>query len=335
MLIPTSYGTLMLALALAALLWGLWPNTHRLDKKWRFELYAFDLAFGVLLTSILLAFTLGSVGSATGFTFEDSLTIASKRSMGIGVGAGLLLGLGQLMVLAGLVLAGMSTALPVAAAAGLLAAVGWNAIFWKAPANPTLVYSGLGAAAVTLLVAAVAQSAAAKAAPVKKGMHPSWKGFILALIGGLFFGSGLPVMESARAGEIGLGSYAAVVFACIGFLLITPLVNVYLLNLPVQGEALSPSAYLKGTKKQHVLGLLGGAVWAGGAVALMAAAGAGFPDSPKFLAVHALPYAGSIVGGLCGLLFWKEQAASGKAKLLLLLAMALAGAASALIFQGA
>ena len=83
----TSDGAL-LVLLIAALLLGLWANTMRVDKKYRFELYAFDFAISGLLVSVLLAFTLGNQGSSATFTFEDNLTIASKRAIGGAIGAG-------------------------------------------------------------------------------------------------------------------------------------------------------------------------------------------------------------------------------------------------------
>ncbi len=46
--------------------WGSWANTQKLAGKdqWRFELYYWDYAIGVLLFGLIYAFTFGSVGSA-------------------------------------------------------------------------------------------------------------------------------------------------------------------------------------------------------------------------------------------------------------------------------
>jgi glucose uptake protein len=46
--------------------WGSWANTQKLSgkDKWRFELYYWDYAIGVLLFAFFFAYTFGSIGSA-------------------------------------------------------------------------------------------------------------------------------------------------------------------------------------------------------------------------------------------------------------------------------
>ena len=46
--------------------WGSWANTQKLSGKdqWRFELYYWDYAIGVLLFGFIYAFTFGSMGAA-------------------------------------------------------------------------------------------------------------------------------------------------------------------------------------------------------------------------------------------------------------------------------
>lgn len=335
MLQPTTYGATVLVLVLAALFWGTWTNTQRADRKWRFELYTFDFAFGALAVVLLLAMTVGNSAAGNNFTFEDNLTVAAKRNMATAFGGGAIYCLGNIMILAGVVLAGMSTALPVGAAMGLLTGVAWAAI-GGGPANAGLVYGGAGAALAAVIAAARAQSAAAAAAPVKKGMHPGWKGLILSCLGGVIIGIALPVVESSRAGEIGLGAYAAAVFMTLGVFTITPLVNLYFLNLPVQGEASSPLQYLKGTKRQHLLGIAGGALWAIGTTLFFSSEGAGtYAGASKFLGNEAVALGGAVVGGICGLSIWGEQAGAPKAKLILMGTMALLAGGAAMIFFGA
>ena len=54
MLIPGSADSLAMVVALAALLLGLWINLALADRKWRFELFAFDLSFGAVLAAVVL-----------------------------------------------------------------------------------------------------------------------------------------------------------------------------------------------------------------------------------------------------------------------------------------
>ena len=334
MLLPTSYTGTLIALAVTALLWGLWAMTQRADRKWRFEMYSFDFAFGVLAISVLLALTVGNMGSGNSFTFDDNMVVASKRAIATGVGAGLLVCLGNMLILAGISLAGMSTALPAGAGTALMAAVGLQMLTGKT-GNPGLVGGGAGAALVAVILIGLAQQAAAAATPVKKGMHPGLKGFILSLVGGVFVAGGLLVADGSRMGDIGVGPYGAAVTVAVGLFLMTPLVSMYFMNLPVQGAAVGFKAYLDGTRKQHLLGLLGGVLWGSGTFAFFVAAGATYANGPKFLGLEAAGLGGAVIGGLAGLLVWAEQAASGKAKGMLLGAMAVLGGAAALVFLGA
>jgi len=333
MLLPTSYAATVLTLVLAALFWGAWANTLRADRKWRFEFYAFDFALGAMAMALLLAMTVGNAGSSSSFTFEDGMTVASKRNMATAFGGGAIYSVGNVMIMAGVALAGMSTALPVAAGIALLTGVAAAAI-GGAPSNGLLVYGGAGAALAALIAAARAQKESALAAPVKKGMHPGWKGFILSCVGGVFTGVSLPIVESSRGGDTGVGAYGAVVFMAFGALAMTPLVDLYFLNLPVQGDAASPLGYLKGAKGQHFLGILGGAMWGAGTIAFFAAADGGFANAPKFLGNEALGYSGAVAGALCGLAIWGEQAGASKARAMLLGAMTLLAGAAAMVFMG-
>lgn len=331
---PTTYGATVLALALAALFWGTWSNTQRAGRSWRFELYAIDFAFGALAITLLLAMTAGNAGTTNTFTFEDNLTVASKRNMATAFGGGLIYCLANIMILAGIALAGMSTALPVAAAMGILSGVA-AALIGGGPALTGIMYWGAGAALAAVAVAALAQKVAEAAAPVKKGMHPGWKGFILSCIGGALAGISLPVVESSRVGDIGLGAYGAAVFMAFGLLAMTPLVDLYFLNLPVQEEVESPLAYLKGTMGQHLLGILGGGLWAVGTTFFFLSVGRTYTGAPAFLGIEALAFSGAVLGGLCGLLFWDEQAGALKAKVMLVGAMGLLAGGAAMIFLGA
>ncbi len=60
-------STLAILLCVVTMLgWGSWANTQKLagKEKWPFQLYYWDYAIGVLLFSLLFAFTAGSTGSS-------------------------------------------------------------------------------------------------------------------------------------------------------------------------------------------------------------------------------------------------------------------------------
>ena len=48
MIIPTTYGVALLLTIFTMICWGSWANTFKLSGKWRFELFYYDYALGVL-----------------------------------------------------------------------------------------------------------------------------------------------------------------------------------------------------------------------------------------------------------------------------------------------
>ena len=68
MVIVESYPVAVIMCIITMLCWGSWANTQKLaSKEWRFQLYYWDYAIGVLLLAVVLAFTLGSVGQGAAF----------------------------------------------------------------------------------------------------------------------------------------------------------------------------------------------------------------------------------------------------------------------------
>jgi glucose uptake protein len=140
-------------------------------------------------------------------------------------------------------------------------------------------------------------------------------------------GSFYPLVEMGKGGgpdNAGLGPYAvAFMFAC-GVFFSTFVYNLYFLNLPVQGDALSMFTYFKGSLMQHVLGILGGLIWCTGAIANFVAA-----STPKNVQVgpavsYAVGQGATMISALWGLLVWREfSGSSGKVKMLLALMLAL------------
>ena len=65
MVLIESYGLAVVMCVITMLCWGSWANTQKLaSKEWRFQLFYWDYSLGVLLLTLILAFTMGSMGSA-------------------------------------------------------------------------------------------------------------------------------------------------------------------------------------------------------------------------------------------------------------------------------
>ena len=81
MIVIQSYFVAVLMCVITMLCWGSWANTQKLaSKKWAFQLFYWDYALGVLILSLILAFSMGSVGEE-GRSFLADLGQADSRAI--------------------------------------------------------------------------------------------------------------------------------------------------------------------------------------------------------------------------------------------------------------
>ncbi|MBI4909958.1 MAG: hypothetical protein HY820_40440 [Acidobacteria bacterium] len=318
MVIPTTYGAALALALLSMLCWGSWANTFKLTGgKWRFELFYFDYAFGVLLTAIIAAFTFGQYG--TELTFQDNLAIASKRAMAYAFTAGVVFNLANMLLVGAIAIAGMAVAFPIGIGLALVIGVIWNYTI-NPQGNPTLLGVGVLLVVAAIIVDAMAFSAHRRSVAANQGKksRSHTKGIVISLLSGVLMGSFYPLVEMSRVGEVGLGAYSVAVCFGAGVLLSTWIFNIYFMNLPLHGKPVDFGEYWKGTRKEHLLGLIGGALWSIGAITNFVAASA-----PKTVQVgpavsYALGQGATLVSALWGLFYWKEFAgADAKVRTLL------------------
>ena len=82
MFIVESYCIAVVMCFVTMLCWGSWGNTQKLaGKTWRYELFYWDYVTGILVLSLIFAFTLGSIGEG-GRGFIDDLQQADSRNIG-------------------------------------------------------------------------------------------------------------------------------------------------------------------------------------------------------------------------------------------------------------
>jgi glucose uptake protein len=104
MILPQTYAAALCLMVLSMLCWGSWANTYK-ASKWRFELYYFDFAVGLLAVAFLIAITAGSLGF-DGFTFFDDMFHAGKRQWLYGFVAGVVFNLANMLLMAAIAVAG-------------------------------------------------------------------------------------------------------------------------------------------------------------------------------------------------------------------------------------
>jgi len=133
------------------LCWGSWGNTQKLAaRSWRYELFYWDYVIGMVLFSLIIAFTLGSFGSE-GRPFLEDISQASAQSIGWILLGALVFNVSNILLSASTSIAGMSVAFPLGVGLALVVGVLNNIIFHpKGTENIPLLFMG-----VALVVAAI------------------------------------------------------------------------------------------------------------------------------------------------------------------------------------
>jgi glucose uptake protein len=315
MILPTSYETALLLTFLTMLCWGSWANTTKMTGKWRFELYYFDYAFGVLLAATVLALTFGEMG--TELSFRDNLMIARKLSLAFGFAAGVVFNLANMLLVAAISLAGMAVAFPIGIGLALVIGVVWSYAL-NPQGNPYLLFSGAALLVTGIVLTSRAYRIHSSAKEAHTARNPKRKhdeaprtptrAIALSLACGVLMGSFYPLVEMSKQDELGLRAYSVGFIFALGVFLSTPVFNIVFMNVPVAGDPVRLYDYFTGSLRQHLLGVAGGVIWAVGTVANFAAASA-----PKEVQVgpaisYAIGQGAVLVSTLWGLLYWKEFA---------------------------
>ena len=111
MVVVESYAIAVVMCFVTRLCWGSWANTQKLaTKEWRFQLFYWDYAVGVLLLSLIMAFTMGSIGTA-GRSFLEDLGQASSSALAYAFIGGVVFNLANLLLVAAIDIAGMAVAM--------------------------------------------------------------------------------------------------------------------------------------------------------------------------------------------------------------------------------
>jgi glucose uptake protein len=114
MFIVNSYYTAIIFCIITMICWGSWANTLKLaSKTWRFELFYWDYVIGILLFSIISAFTLGSIGTE-GRSFVADLKQADTGNIFSALMGGVIFNAANILFSAAIAIAGMAVAFPIA-----------------------------------------------------------------------------------------------------------------------------------------------------------------------------------------------------------------------------
>jgi len=302
MYIVNSYLIAVILCIITMFCWGSWANTMKLKpQSWPNPLFYWDYCLGIVLFTLILALTLGSFGT-DGRSFFQDLGQASGRALGSAFLGGVVFNISNLLWVAAAAVAGMAVAFPIAVGLALIIGVILNYAA-EAKGDPVLLFAGVGLVVVAVVVNAIAyQTLPGKA----KG--DTRKGIILSILAGIIMGffyrfvaAGVSMNFSSPEAGL-LTPYSAVFIFSIGCYLSGFIWNTYFMYKPVEG---SPSTYKQyftlASPKVHMIGIIGGAIWAMGlSFSILAAEQAGPAIS------YSLGQGSTMVGAAWGVFVWKE-----------------------------
>ena len=302
MFIVENYGLAIMLCVITMLCWGSWANTTKLtSKSWRFELFYWDYGFGILIATLLLAFTLGSNGSE-GRSFMNDIKQADNGNILSAFVGGIIFNLANILLVAAIGIAGMSVAFPVGIGIALVLGVIVNYIS-NPQGNPVLIFGGVALIALAIILNAKAY----QKLQTNTSSGVSKKGLILSVVSGclmgLFYkyvaGSMVTNFNIPEAGK--LTPYTALVIFAIGIVISSFVFNTIQMKRPFSGAPVSFINYFKGLTKDHLIGLLGGVIWCIGMSLSIIASGKAGPAIS-----YGLGQGATVVAALWGIYVWKE-----------------------------
>lgn len=303
MFTPHNFSTALLMIIISAACWGSWANAFKGVKNYRFELFYWDYAIGIFLISLILAFTMGSVNGGPS-SFLANLQTGDRGNMIYALVGGAIFNLANVLLVAGIDMAGMAFAFPVSIGIALVVGVVLSYLL-QPKGNAALLALG-----VVFAVVAVIMDGKAYGALGTGGRAVSRKSVVVCIVSGILMGLWAPFMTHAMTSGAVLGPYTTSVFFTLGALLSCFIFNVYLMRKPLVGEPVRISGFFRAPAGSHMMGLAGGFVWGVGTVFnLVAASFTGVAIS------YAIGQSSPMVAAFWGVFAWHEfRGANGKAK---------------------
>jgi len=297
--------------------WGSWANTQKLaGKSWRYELFYWDYVIGLLVMSLIFAFTLGSFGS-NGRGFLEDIAQADLKNIGSALFGGIIFNAANILLSSAIAIAGMSVAFPVGVGLALVLGVIINFI-GSQKGDPLLLFMGVGLITIAIILNALAYKQASS-----NSKKITTKGIFVSVLAGLlmsffyrFVAASMDLDNFVNPAQGMMTPYTAMVIFSLGVFISNFLFNTILMKKPISGEPTSIKAYFKGKFSIHWVGILGGSIWAiGNSLNLIAAGKAGAAIS------YGLGQGATLVAALWGVFIWREFKGAPKSTNVMLLVM--------------
>lgn len=304
MIVVESFPVAVAMCFVTMLCWGSWANTQKLTKRqWPFQLYYWDYAIGVFILSLIMAFSMGSMGTA-GRGFIADLQQGTAGAMGSALVGGVIFNLSNILLVAAIDIAGMSVAFPVGV--GLALSLGVVTTYIAKPSGSVpLLLAGVAGIVAAIILDAVAYKRLSRG----QGSTPM-KGIVLSVVSGCLMGFFYSFVVRAMSTDFvnlepgKLSPYTAVVLFSTGLLVSNLIWNSIVMIKPFRGDPVPFRDYFtKGTVGLHLIGILGGLIWnVGMSFSIIASGAAGSALS------YGLGQGATMIGACWGVFIWKEFA---------------------------
>ena len=304
----SDYATAVMLCVVTMLCWGSWGNTQKLaGKTWRFELFYWDYVLGLVIFALLAGFTMGSLGGGA-WSFAENLKTSSASQWIWPFLGGIVFNASNILLSAAIAVAGMSVAFPVGVG---LALVGGTVANWfvDGKGNPWLIWTGLAIIVASIVCNALAFKAKQSAVGGAADSSTVKKGLVLAICAGLLMSWFSPLVN--RVVDMGFANpapgngmmtpYTAFFVFTLGVFASNFVFNTIMMKKPVSGEPVNGAEWFKGSPFVHLVGILGGSIWATGTLLSFVTAG-----TAGAAIAYALGQGATLVSALWGILVWKE-----------------------------
>ena len=307
MFIVNNYALAVIFCLITMICWGSWGNTQKMvsNNNWRYELFYWDYVIGMVLFTILLGFTMGSIGDE-GRSFVSDLSQASWSAIWWVILGGVIFNASNILLSASISLAGMSVAFPLGVGLALVLGVIVNYI-GVPEGNPWMLFIGVGLVVIAIICNGIASGKMPQNSE-SDGAKNHRKGVIIALIAGIlmslfyrFVVMGMDVTDFAHPAPGMLTPYGAIFVFSIGVLISNIVFNTLIMKFPFTGSPVGYSAYFKGSLSTHLCGMLGGAIWGLGTAFSYIASGEAGPAVS-----YALGQGAPMIAAIWGVFIWRE-----------------------------
>jgi glucose uptake protein len=316
MFIVDAYPMAVFMCFITMLCWGSWANTQKLaSKEWPFQLFYWDYSIGVVVLSLIFAFTLGSVGDA-GRPFLADLGQAGGAALWSALLGGIVFNVANILLVAAIDIAGMAVAFPIGI--GLALVIGVVVNYLKLPyGDPVLLFAGVVGVTIAIILDAFAYRR------LPSDQKTTTKGIVISIAAGVLMGFFFRFVVASMATDFAnpepgkLTPYTAVFVFSVGAVSLKNLWNTIVMKKPFVGDPVSYGSYFsEGTPRLHLVGILGGIIWNIGMSFSIIASGAAGPSIS-----YGLGQGATMIAAFWGVFIWKEfkGAPSGTNRLLTLM----------------